>query len=88
MSSTMTPAQRIIAKFDGEEAIAEALGITVPRVRRWTFPKTRGGTDGRVPSKHQQALLDRAKELGIKLVPADFFARKNPQVSPDQARAG
>lgn len=69
----MTPAQRIIEKCGGAEAVAKMAAITPARVKRWTFPEERGGTGGRVPSKHQQALLDAARENGIDLSPSDFF---------------
>ena len=71
--SPMTPAERVISKFGSPDRVAQILGLTVPRVRRWTFTEDRGGTDGRVPSKHQQALLDHAREEGIDLRPDDFF---------------
>lgn len=54
-------------------AVANMVGVSISRVHRWTYPKDRGGTDGLVPSKHQQPLLDKARELGISLSPADFF---------------
>lgn len=73
MSSTMTPAERVIEKCGGPETLARMAGVTPARVKRWTFPEHRGGTGGRIPSKHQQALLDAARESGIDLSPADFF---------------
>lgn len=47
--------------------------VHVSRVHRWTYPKARGGTDGRIPTKHQQILLDKAREQGIDLATTDFF---------------
>ena len=70
----MTPAQRVIEKCGGEAAVAKMAGVHISRVHRWTYPKERGGTDGRIPSKHQQPLLDSARAQGIDLSPEDFFA--------------
>lgn len=69
-----TPAEVVIEKCGGHAAVAEMLGIDVSRVYRFTYPKDRGGTDGTIPAKHQQVLLDRAASRGIALTPADFFA--------------
>ena len=68
-----TPASRIIEKFGGAQAVAGIVGVHVSRVRRWAYPKARGGSDGRIPSWHQHKLLDAARSLGIDLEPADFF---------------
>ncbi len=73
MLSSMTPADRVFQKFGGAERVARALGLTVARVNRWLYPKDRGGTNGRIPAKHQQKLLDIARAKGIDLKPDDFF---------------
>lgn len=49
------------------------VGADVSRVYRWTYPKEKGGTNGRIPTKHQQKLLDAARAEGIDLAPEDFF---------------
>lgn len=69
----MTPAERIIDKFKGEANVAKAAGVDVSRVHRWRYSKERGGTGGVIPTRHQQNLLDHARESGIDLSPADFF---------------
>lgn len=48
-------------------------GVTVPRAKRWAYPKTRGGTDGHIPAKRMRKLLAAAQERGIELSPTDFF---------------
>lgn len=68
-----TPAERIFEKFGGPHEVASVLHLSVPRVKRWTYPEDKGGTGGRIPSKHQQVLLDEARERGVDLSPADFF---------------
>ena len=69
----MTQAERIIEKFGGPEVVAEVLGITVPRVKRWTDADDRYATQGLVPAKHYKALLEAANARGIELAPSDFF---------------
>lgn len=69
----MTQAQRIIDMFGGKAAFQERFKISDSRLYRWITPKAKGGTGGRIPPKHQQALLDIAREEGIDLSPADFF---------------
>lgn len=63
----------MIEKCGGEAAVAKMAGVDVSRVYRWTYTKEQGGTDGRIPTRHQQPLLDRARAEGIDLTPADFF---------------
>jgi hypothetical protein len=54
--------------------VADLLGVTVPRIRRWSFTEDKGGNDGRIPPKHYEALLNAAKERGVPLSPEDFFS--------------
>lgn len=65
-----TPAQNIIDKLGGAQAVADLLDLNVTSVHRWTYPKAKGGTGGHVPSRHQSALLSKANG---KLKPRDFF---------------
>lgn len=69
----MSPAERIIEKCGGAGVVAEIVGVHVSRVHRWTYSKERGGTGGLIPAQHQQPILDRARERGIDISPADFF---------------
>lgn len=75
----MNPAQRVIEKCGAGElkrgivVVSEITGVHTTRVYRWTYPKSRGGTGGTIPSQHQQALLDGARTRFIDLSPADFF---------------
>lgn len=66
-------AEHIIEKCGGAAIVATWLGIEVSAVHRWKYPKDRGGTGGRIPTVHQQELLDRARAEGIDLTPSDFF---------------
>lgn len=76
-----TPAERIIEKCGGPKALASLVGVDLSRVHRWTYPKAKGGTDGRIPSRHHQKLLDRARENGISLSPADFFESPEREIA-------
>lgn len=69
----MNIATRVIDKCGGPEAVAQMVGVNISRVYRWTYPKSRGGTGGLIPSAQQQKLLSAARKRQIDLSPADFF---------------
>jgi aspartate carbamoyltransferase catalytic subunit len=69
----LNPAAHIIAKCGGPEAVAAMVGIHPSNVHRWTYPKDKGGTDGRVPTRHHRKLIEAARAKGITLTPDDFF---------------
>ena len=66
-------ASRVIAKCGGHQIVAEALGIDVSRVYRFTYGRDRRGTGGLIPAKHQHRLLEAFSD---RLTPADFFEPK------------
>jgi hypothetical protein len=68
-----TPAEIVIERFGGPEKVAAALGLSRSRVYRWTRPRTRGGSDGLIPAKHQAPLLAAARRRRIALEPADLI---------------
>lgn len=69
----MTAAESIMKKFGGRQALAAALGVNISQTYRWTYPKTQsGGTGGRIPDRHFEKLLKKAKELGIKIDRAEL----------------
>ena len=68
------PAEKVIAKCGGAKTVAAWLNVDVSRVHRWTYPKSRGGTGGVIPSRHQMKLLQLARDKGVKLRPSDFFS--------------
>lgn len=72
MTQVSPVASRIIAKCGGHQIVADALGLDVTRVYRFTYPRERYGTGGLIPSKHQPTLLEKFP----KLRPADFFERR------------
>ena len=70
----MEPASTIIEICGGFRAVAEMTGRDVTRVHRWTYPKERGGTGGRIPSDMQDRLLAEANRRGLPLGPQHFFS--------------
>ncbi len=83
-------AQKIIEKFGGHKAVADALGLDITRVYRFTYDKSRGGTGGLIPAPHQQTLLQKAKELGVNITCSDFFqdTKKQPSQKINKATNG
>lgn len=71
----MEPASSIIELCGGFSAVAEMVGRSEIQVRKWTYPKERGGTDGLIPNTCQATLLEGAEKRGIALTPAHFFGR-------------
>lgn len=53
--------------------MAEMTGRCETRVRRWTYPREKGGTGGLIPSDAQVVLLRGARARGIDLRPEHFF---------------
>lgn len=75
-----------MGKFGGKAALAEVAEVHITRVHRWLLPKEQGGTGGLIPLRHQQKLLNKARELGIDLTPADFFEQDDdhPSATPEE----
>lgn len=67
-------AQNIIDKCGGVRPISLWLKITTKSVYCWTYPKSKGGSGGLVPSKYQSPLLQKAVESGVNLSPNDFMS--------------
>ncbi|WP_217645752.1 helix-turn-helix domain-containing protein [Paracoccus homiensis] len=72
----MEPALLIISRLGGVARVASLRGIHRSAVWKWTQPRSKGGTDGRIPIEHIRPLLEETRrlELGIKaedFLPAD-----------------
>lgn len=67
-------AAKIAIKFGGPASLAEALAPARSRtvVYRWLYPKSEGGTDGRIPPSAWLAVRQAARERGILLTMEDF----------------
>jgi amino-acid N-acetyltransferase len=64
-----TPADFVIEAFGGHIPTAEALGLDLATIYRWTYPKKRKGSNGSIPSRHQPTIIRAAQERGIDLPP-------------------
>lgn len=73
MREYLEPAATVVRILGGIGNTSKAAGVHRTRVNRWLLPKENGGTDGLVPVKHHQPLLNWAKENGRDLEPKHFF---------------
>ena len=62
----MNAAQKVIAKFGGQTALAKLVGKRQSTVQYWA-------RTGVIPARWQRQLLDLAQDHGISLSPGDFF---------------
>ena len=81
----LAPASKVIAKFGNAYDLSRALSQLAEHtgdnkvrrspsvVFRWTYSRSRGGTDGHVPTSAIAAILDAARLEGIMLAKEDFF---------------
>ena len=67
-------AKRIIDKFGGPRQLARAIGCQPAAVYRWTYPRTRGGTDGYLPNAVKDRVKSAADLLGIEITVEDWAA--------------
>lgn len=69
----MEPASHIIEQLGGVLEVARLAGVHQSRVRRWTYPKERGGTGGTIPLRHMPKLLSEAQQRRLPVRAEDFF---------------
>ena len=74
----LEPANTVIEVCGGIAETARLAERSENRVRRWTYPRDRGGTGGLVPSDCQQVLLKNARAAGVDLRPEHFFPAVEP----------
>lgn len=67
-----TPADYIIQKV-GVKRLSDWTGKSEVQVRRWAYPKERGGCGGIIPSDHIPTIVNRAREIGFDIRYSDFF---------------
>lgn len=77
----LEPAHTVIEICGGFRAVSEVVRRDETRVRRWTYPKDRGGTGGLIPAECQQMLMDAAPSRGWRLRPEHFFATKTDEAA-------
>lgn len=80
----LEPAHSIIQLCGGFASVASMTDRSEIRVRRWTYPKDRGGTGGLIPADCQQTLLSAARAKGIPLTPAHFFPETDVMLARDE----
>jgi len=71
----MEPATSIIELMGGTRAVAEITGVHISQVNKWTWEKSRGGSDGVIPMKHAQSLVDHSRNEEMDLTPDHFFPK-------------
>jgi hypothetical protein len=69
----MEPAQTIISKLGGPNAVSRIAQVHRTRVSNWMRAKEAGGTGGVIPFKHVPSLLAAAKAQGVTLHVEDFL---------------
>jgi hypothetical protein len=75
----LEPAHTVITICGGFAAVAAITSRSEVRVRRWCYPKDRGGTGGFIPTECQQMLLDWSRANGSALRPDHFFRPEKPE---------
>jgi len=68
----LSPAEYVIYAFGGVHAAARAIGRDAGSVCAWKRPRSRKGSDGRVPGKAQMAILRVARDMQIDITPEDL----------------
>lgn len=76
-------AKKVVLICGGVSVVAKWLHITCKSVHCWGYPKDRGGSDGLIPAKYQQDILQIARKNGIDLKPEDFFYKKTQDQDRD-----
>lgn len=74
------PACGVIERCGGVDAVAKMTGRHPSRVRRWTFPKERGGTDGLIPFREGLKIRN-ATEAGTDPITADDLSPSGDNLS-------
>lgn len=74
-------AERVIARFGGQSALAALLGTRQSTVQHWA-------ATGMVPTQHHRRLLALARERGIILEPRDFTPAPVREIAPASGKLG
>ncbi len=71
----MKQSSEIINLLGGvRRVVSQLLGVHRTRVYAWFRPISKGGTGGRIPTKHIPILLNEAKRIGAPIKAEDFFS--------------
>lgn len=63
----LDPAKTVIEICGGPKVVAEMVGRSANRVRRWAYPRSKFGMGGLIPTEMQPILLSEARKRGINL---------------------
>ncbi len=77
----MNAAERIISRFGGQTALANALGRRQSTIQHWA-------RTGRIPAQWHRVLMTLARERGIILEAKDFVATQPAEIAPPDGRLG
>lgn len=69
----LEPARTIIRRLGGPDAVARLTGRHVTRVRRWTYPREKNGSDGLIPTSEALKLIKLAPDHGVHDLTMDQF---------------
>ena len=61
------PAYNIVVRMGGVTRCASVLGITQSAVSRWLIPAISNGTEGRIPQRYWEKILEFAGKHNIKI---------------------
>ncbi len=67
-----TQAQRIIDKFGGVPQLAQLINRMPQAIYRWTYPASRGGTDGYIPTSAIDEIKAAALMIDLPLTAEDW----------------
>jgi hypothetical protein len=73
----MEPAATIIRLLGGVSAVAKRRNLHRTRVSKWQAPRSAGGTDGAIPMKHIQDLIEMGRDIGVELTAEDFIPQRD-----------
>jgi len=69
----LNSAEYVIKVFGGVRKAGIAIGRSASAVSKWNKPNSEKGSDGRIPSIAQLAILKVAKRRGLDITPEDLI---------------
>jgi len=66
------PAYRVVSLLGGVRPTSKIADISPSAVSRWMMTSAAGGTNGRIPQKHWQTIINHAKKNKLNLRLADL----------------
>lgn len=71
----VTQAERVIAKFGGPIELSRILNYTLAAVCKWTYPRSKGGSNGLIPTRAMERINTLARLHGVLLTDEDTKPR-------------